>query len=642
MSTAGIGVVAPDQTVFEQVRSLEKSLNLHCRMTLSNIDQCLEAAQTLADEGIRVLVSRGSMADRIRESGLAAAVVEIPVTGYDMLAILEKAREVSRQVAVIGYDNVLEGARACERVLDMKLLCYRIYSIGDIEEGLRKAAEAGYDMVVGGARVALLAGRYQMRCIQVRAGMNSVKQALLEAKRLYEALRKERDSAARLAVTLDTIPEAIISFDNEARVLVSNAQANVTFDLKQRPQAFALQSGLDEAVRQHTRWDGEVRQWKGVNYVCNLNPVYSDARHIGSVALLQPTSHIHDLETKIRSSLRSKGHVAHYRFTDIIRTSPAMQEAVDTAMAFARSPVSTVLIQGESGTGKELFAQSIHQASQRHNEPFVAVNCMSIPASLLESELFGYAEGAFTGARKGGKAGLFELAHKGTLFLDEIGEIPPTLQSLLLRAIEEKTVMRIGQGTLIPVDVRIICASNKNLGALVRKGLFREDLYYRLNVLRLNIPPLRRHKEDIPLLVDHFLDTLAVAIGGVRPPLEPRMLEALLAHDYPGNVRELRNIVERMLVLFASPAGHGNSWQHLDAVMVDLPRNLPADPPTRSLPQGPAGLKVREERALISRVLAACGGNKSQAARELGISPSTLWRKCKTYGLPDVGAQRPR
>lgn len=316
----------------------------------------------------------------------------------------------------------------------------------------------------------------------------------------------------------------------------------------------------------------------------------------------------------------------------MVHRSPATRQLIETAREYAKSP-STILIQGESGTGKEIFAQSIHRESRHSDGPFVGINCTALPENLLESELFGYGEGAFTGARKGGKPGLFEMAHRGTLFLDEIGEIPTSVQARLLRVLEEKSVMRIGQETNIPIDVRIICATNRNLEKMVQEGQFREDLYYRLNVLRLELLPLRERREDIPVLIEHFLRVLPESLGLPCPAFSDEAREVLVEYYFPGNIRELRNIMERLVVI-----SRGGIVRREDALStLRRPEYVaPAAAPSRP-PRGESsfsmtgerrrGLLQVEESALIRRVLEECGGNKAETARRLGISPSTLWRR---------------
>lgn len=264
-----------------------------------------------------------------------------------------------------------------------------------------------------------------------------------------------------------------------------------------------------------------------------------------------PALDIHRRDAQLRKEIKASGFQAKYTFDDIIGNSLQIREAIFLAHQYATSDAS-IFISGESGTGKELFAQSIHNLSDRNGFPFVSVNCAALPDSLAESELFGYDEGAFTGALKGGKAGKFELAHRGTIFLDEIGDAPLSLQTKLLRVIEEQEVVRISSDKVIPIDVRIICASNKNLKSMVREGNFREDLYYRINVLPLDIPPLKERQEDIPVIATHFFD----AMGMPDSELRDFLISEMICYTWPGNVRELRSAV-KLFVTLSSLSGRG-------------------------------------------------------------------------------------
>lgn len=281
----------------------------------------------------------------------------------------------------------------------------------------------------------------------------------------------------------------------------------------------------------------------GYDVVTSVHPIIHSNRLYGAVAIIKKFSDIEKKQHQLRSQLISKGHRAKYRFQDILGKSEAIKKCKSNAIKMAKSN-ATVLITGESGTGKELFAQAIHNRSKRKDYQFVAINCGALPESLLESELFGYEEGAFTGARKGGKLGLFELAHKGTLFLDEIGEMSKNIQMKLLRVLQERQVMRIGGDRLIDIDIRLIAATNRNLNDMVIKGDFREDLFYRLNILRLKIPNLNSRREDIFFLINHFKDEF-----NGKFEIDEAAKNALLNHNWKGNVRELKNYVEYIISL---------------------------------------------------------------------------------------------
>jgi len=287
---------------------------------------------------------------------------------------------------------------------------------------------------------------------------------------------------------------------------------------------------------------------------------------------------------------------------------------------------STVLISGESGTGKEVVARYIHRLSDRADRPFLSINCGALPESLLESELFGHVRGSFTGAVKD-KDGLLVAAEGGTFFLDEIGEMSPATQVKLLRAIQEREVIPVGATQAVPVDVRIIGATNRDLEEEIRKGTFRTDLYYRLNVIQLRLPPLRDRREDVDLLARHFLERLGEREGGAAKELSEEALEALRRYDWPGNVRELENALERAVVL--APEGPLGS--------ASLPDRVRERPEVRLVDEAPPPNPTMEiiERAYIRWVLDAEGGNKTRAAEVLGIDPSTLYRKLNRYGLEE-------
>jgi transcriptional regulator with PAS, ATPase and Fis domain len=284
-------------------------------------------------------------------------------------------------------------------------------------------------------------------------------------------------------------------------------------------------------------------KYKGTDINVTIAPVIRNDQYLGAFATIQEFSDQESKQLNLRIQLLNKGHKAKYTFDDIIGESVTIKKSCDIAKKMAKNN-SAVLITGESGTGKELFAHAIHNESKRRNFPFIAINCAAMPDNLLESELFGYEEGAFTGAKKGGKLGLFEFAHKGTIFLDEVEGMSPALQVKLLRVIQEREIMRVGGNKIISIDVRIIAATNENLENLVLNGTFRSDLYYRLNTLPIQIPPLRERKEDIMILFDYFKGK---SNGNFKLSFEVN--NAFMSHNWNGNVRELLNYVEYLTYL---------------------------------------------------------------------------------------------
>ena len=337
----------------------------------------------------------------------------------------------------------------------------------------------------------------------------------------------------------------------------------------------------------------------------------NDGNVVGGVETFQDLTQVEQLQKELQ---------ARYTFEDIVGRSPAMRRLFEILPQIAESN-STVLIEGASGTGKELFARDIHNRSPRRKKPFVAVNCAALPDTLLESELFGHKAGAFTDAKRD-KPGRFELATGGTILLDEIGDISPAMQVRLTRALQERVVEPLGGVKPVPVDVRVIAATNRDLAGLVRTGEFRDDLYYRIRVVQLRLPGLRERREDIPLLVDHLIAKFNRLQGKDVAGVSDEVMAALMEHDYPGNVRELENVIEQAFVLCRGGMIELNHLPH------EL-RPAVGGGPERGRPMSLRAM----ERFLISETLQRRSGNRKKVAEDLGINVSTLYRKIKTLGI---------
>jgi propionate catabolism operon transcriptional regulator len=339
------------------------------------------------------------------------------------------------------------------------------------------------------------------------------------------------------------------------------------------------------------------------------------------------------IERSLRTSQRPKHLVARHRLDDLIGDSPALQRVRRLARAGAAHD-ATVLLTGESGTGKELVAQGIHNASRRRGNPFVAFNCAALPEGLIESELFGHEEGAFTGARRGGKPGLFEIAHTGTIFLDEIGEMPAALQSRLLRVLQEREVMKLGSGRATPVDVRVIAATHRDLHALVEQGMFRADLYFRLNLLQIELPPLRERRGDVAPLARHLLSRSALQYGLPEAALERVLafLAPLFEHyAWPGNVRELENLLVRAAIYLGDAADASQDWQAVFPEFGRMKRTAAVKTASgaSNATIGNNSARATPTREDVMHALEQCGGNRAAASRSLGIGRTTLWRLLK-------------
>ena len=451
--------------------------------------------------------------------------------------------------------------------------------------------------------------------------------ALSSAKRSLLIFRKEQEKSMRLQTILDISHDGIIFIDPSRRVTTVNKKAQSVFGLDsscigKRIIDFPFPLELKNILSDNNEYTNKILQHNRTLLSISKTFVRTQAFLSGSIVNIQLVNEIQSLEGDIRKQIYDKGLVAKLTFEDMVGTAPAMASVIRTARKYSQTN-SNILLIGESGTGKEVLAQSIHNSSSRSLCPFVAVNCAAIPDTLLESELFGYVTGAFTGARKNGKAGLFELAHTGTIFLDEIGEIPLPLQAKLLRVLQEREIMRVGGDSVIHVDIRIIAATNQNLESLVRNNQFREDLFYRLDVLRINIPPLNQHREDIPLLVSRYMNRNFPGII-----TEPEVIQFLCQSDWTCNIRHLFNICERMAVLCS------DGRIDIECARLAFPATAsPGTPASGTASLVTAATDASTERRQIMEALSSCRFNKGQTAAMLGMSRSTLWRKMKEYHI---------
>ena len=419
-------------------------------------------------------------------------------------------------------------------------------------------------------------------------------------------------------ILLESLEDGVIGINEKGEIFACSRQAEdmtcVSAALIQGKRCEEVFPYIPFAacLRARQTLPAKVIKVNSVNLSVEVVPVIRQNACIGAFALLQRFNDVEVRQNELRGQLLHKGYYAKYSFDDVIGQSAAIRRTKETLTRMANSE-SPILLIGETGTGKELFAHSIHAASARAEQPFVAVNCATLPENLLESELFGYEAGAFSGASREGKTGLFEQAHHGTIFLDEIGEIPVALQAKLLRVLQEKEVRRVGSTNVIPIDVRVISATNVNIQQQIQQGKFRSDLLYRLNTLEIHIPPLRERPEDILPLIEHQMRIIAAEQGTTPPELTPEAQELLKQYRWPGNVRELRNICERIVVMSSSRTVDQSTLMDLHIF--------------RELPPEPAGQPASPSESLpvmLPQVI-----RKKDLAKELGVSRTTLWRMSK-------------
>lgn len=478
---------------------------------------------------------------------------------------------------------------------------------------------------------------------------NTIRQAI----EVIHSIQQQRERAKMIENIMDYCFEALLQTDPSGRVIYFNEEMRKLFecapselygqyiwDLIPDLEMADIRRVIENRENIYSSMV-EVRQKQRA--IINLIPNIRNGKCEGAILYLYQKTKIDTLDMQLKQKSYERGLYARYHFEDIIGQSEMMETCRFRAKQFARHHAN-VLILGESGTGKELFAQSIHNFSLRKGNPFVAINCGALPESLLESELFGYVGGAFTGANSKGKKGLIEQADKGTIFLDEIGEMSPEGQVRLLRVLEERTITRIGDDRQIPVNVRIIAATNRNLYQEVQKGKFREDLYYRLNVLTLNIPPLRKRREDIELLVNHFLEKYSRE-NEKHVVLDAGAMEVLKNYPWRGNVRQLRNFCERLVIisdrrvigreLLQSQIQEIYQQENEEIEETEL-STLKSGTSTAESDMVVAERREQDEETERQRILAElklCLGNRGETAKNLHMSRATLWRKMKKYGI---------
>jgi len=618
--------LAPDEEIYETAITtlVETHPDIHIEQGL--LSAGVLRAHELARQGTEIIITRGGTASGIKEALPDMTVVEVPITGFDVLRTVDLARQYGPRIGIVAFPSMVIGVDCLGPILDVELRHYLICNEFEAELRVLQAFREGVDVVIGGVITGLAAKKLGVPYVPIQSGAEGILQSALEAKRIFAARLLEKLKGTLFRTVLDYSYEGIVSIDREERVVIFNPVAS-------RITGIAGPDALGKVISRvlpllnldrllHTGRDelGQIIELHGTEILCNKIPILVNEKISGAVATFQDTGKIQQWEAAIRKKIYAGGHVATFTFSDVIGNSRTILDAVAIAREFAVTD-SSVLISGETGTGKEVFAQSIHNASKRAQKPFVAINCAALPTQILESELFGYVGGAFTGASPKGKSGLLEIAHGGSLFLDEIGELDYTIQGKLLRVIQEKKVMRLGSDRVLPVDVRIIAATNKNLKQRVDHQQFRADLYYRLNVLRLRLPSLRERKEDIRLFANFFLQRFEKKLN---PPLRwnPEATERLIHHEWPGNIRELQNIVERIVAVCRQ-----------EQIPIELvTRMLRDDDSAESVIQSPICLPG-DSAEDIRQALIKTRGRQEAAAKLLGISRSTLWRKMKTLGL---------
>jgi transcriptional regulator with PAS, ATPase and Fis domain len=591
-----------------------------------------------------VLICGAMLYEEFKKLNVRGNLIPLRVQTNDFYKALVKASKIDLEVNIINYqkeyiqidpENLNRIREDLDAIFKIKINQYTFTTADDAGELVKRLYAEGQKVVIGSGLVGRLAQELGMEGV-LWYGKESVGLAVDIAFNVLTAKLAEQSNQKRQNYILENFNEGVINLNVTGRVLSINQHAVELLGLgeygdmtSQHISDILPRSEILDVLSTNKVVKDMVVPYKKRMLLLNTLPINVNGNFNGIVALFSDAETLQQQENKIRRKLHYKGDIAKYYFNDIIGQSEQTIKAINKARKFARSD-SNVLILGESGTGKELFAQSIHNESARSDQPFIAINCAAIPENLLESEFFGYNDGAFTGAKKGGNPGLFELAHNGTVFLDEIGEIPLSMQAKLLRVLQENVVRRLGSSTAIPINVRVISATNVNLIEDVKNGKFRMDLYYRIAVLNLFLPKLSNRKGDIALLVKAFTaKNYPTFVPLIEDGLDD-IIPLLEANEWHGNIREFENTMERLFAYIEIP--HNVSKREvLNYLRESIEENhLLLDQVNFENSSYQEVIKDIEI-SKIKEVLDKTNGNKKEAAKILGISRSTLWRKLNEH-----------
>ncbi|MEA5135795.1 MAG: sigma 54-interacting transcriptional regulator [Candidatus Fimivivens sp.] len=632
-----ICLIAPTESLAERARAIINQQGLNIQVYTAALEEAVTLAKTLIKQKTWLFISRRGTRDLL-EKELHTTVVNIPIEASDYIPAIQQAQKIQGKIAFFSFETCSNQLQTICYLLHIDMQHYQFSDSASCRECVKQAIQDGAVMGIGGIISGIFAEEFNLPYIVVESSDSSILQAIETARQIYTLQKENEFKQEQLEIKLERFHnilnythDAIIAVDDKGRIEVTNRVAERLLDQKHRPyEGKAIEEVLPnthiiDVLKSGRTETDQIMNISGTIVSTNRIPIVVNRQIKGVVATFQDVKSLQNAERSVRIKLHEKGLTAKYRFADIIGHSKILQSAKSLAENFADSPF-TIMIYGETGTGKEMFAQSIHNASSRRDGPFVAVNCTALSKNLLESELFGYDDSSFTGAKRGGKPGLFEIAHSGTIFLDEIGELPLEFQAQFLRVLQEKEVRRIGGDTMIPVDVRVIGATNRDLLERVEQGNFRKDLYYRLNVLNLLIPPLCDREDDYLLIATSMYSRIVPELFAEYHSEFIQVMQSYRGYPWPGNIRELNNVVKRICLLQKRGLNKDRIFESLMAMTGNVQTINPLATLTAANSNEPDSLsKVQHQQILVA--LKRNSGNISRTAKELKISRSTLYRK---------------
>jgi transcriptional regulator with PAS, ATPase and Fis domain len=631
-----IAFVSPNITWRPFVKNIFRD---HCKLYNADNQFSLDFFTPEDDRVFTVdtLLARGITAQFLKETAKEIPLVEIPIGIVDFIQAFEKCKVKynSRDIGILLPENIICGLESLSNLIDINIRTFPIPLIKNLiddnydskiekyaREAIELALKNGCTSLIGGFHTCLCAEKMNIPNVPINYSKEIIWPCITEAKRRAREFHGLAEKGRRLETIVNQFYSGIITYDASGVIISANSLSSMIISIGKilKPGENISNAPILPAFKKvlldTLEYSNEILHMNDIFITFSKIAIKLEDEIVSWVVAFCDTN-IKKIDYAQKRQIK-KG-AARYTFTDIIGESPEIRQCIETAKHYAKSS-NTILLTGESGTGKEIFAQSIHNESSRGEGPFVAVNCAALPETLLESELFGYEDGSFTGAVKGGKPGYFELANGGTLFLDEIGEMPISLQAKLLRVLQEKEIFRLGGKKAVTVNARTIFATNQNLNALIAQKRFREDLFFRINVLPLNIPPLRNRKKDIPLIIRNFFQK-----NYPKAILMDNFEAELFAYDWPGNIRQLLNISERIVALEDGDI-------KLDADSFYYALAFESNFEGSRAPSLSATAR-KSESEHITEMLKQCRYNKTQAAKMLGWDRSTLWRKMKLYNI---------
>ena len=622
-----IGIIATYKDMMDSVRNLQIPPDVELVVEEAVYSRAMDKAASMEQRGVEAIISRGATCTYIEKQS-SLPIVNCDYGIVDVLKAVKEAAKLGEHIGVLTYNSCKWMKEILEDYSGKHVLFGEGYTtIKENQTQVRRLRDAGADVLVGGIPSVESAKSYGMAGVQIEICRETIGQAINEARKIVNAVRKEREELEKISQIIDKSNDAMILTDNAGGISIMNLMArrlvNSLFGINQLNSILELVPTMTfkEGVLQGIESREEIRTVKNKVLIISQFPIVVDDERRGMVFTIQDANKLQAMEQMLRRHLHDIPNGLKYNVNSFIGMSPGAIECRKKVEHYAPSG-GTVIIFGETGTGKEILAQSIHACSKRSTGPFVAVNCSAIESTLLESELFGYSDGAFTGAKRGGKEGLFEIAHNGTIFLDEIGDISQEAQAALLRVIQEREIRRVGSGKTIPVDVRIVAATNRNLEKMIDEGKFRLDLYYRLKILEIHVPPLRRRLEDIPLLIQHFCKQFHIDYAMFTPELLKKMQQ----YYWKGNVRELSNFVEKVSLLANEIPVEYLFSEYVTAAETWMPT---IDDSKSDYLMVKKGTLQEMEKEIFKSMYEEYGFNKSKLASALDVSRVTVDTKLK-------------